>query len=184
MPPGKRDDPRTDTQIISDINAGDDASFEALYYRYRDWVVRLARRRTSNDEDALEVLQETFAYLARKFPGFQLTAAMTSFLYPVVTNLSIAARRESRRFQVGGQELETSQERRSPDPAGVTDLAAALSGLPGIHREVVLLRFVDDLSLQEISDALSLPLGTVKSRLHYAIGCLRHDPRARKFFEP
>jgi RNA polymerase sigma-70 factor (ECF subfamily) len=64
------DDQRTDQQLITAINAGDDHAFEALYYRYRDWVVRLAQRFTGNPDDVLDVLQETFAYLSRKFPGF------------------------------------------------------------------------------------------------------------------
>jgi DNA-directed RNA polymerase specialized sigma24 family protein len=43
------------------------------------------------------VLQETYAYLARKFPGFVLTAALTTFLYPAVRNFSLAVRRKRRR---------------------------------------------------------------------------------------
>ena len=63
-------------------------------------------------------------------------------------------------------------------------LAAVLSGLSEGHREVLLLRFVDGLSLAEIADALELPLGTVKSRLHYALDRLRQDERTREFFDP
>ena len=47
-------------------------------------VVRLAHRFTGNADDAQDVLQETFKYMLGKFPGFKLTAAMTTFLYPVV----------------------------------------------------------------------------------------------------
>src|SRR5215212_4100714 len=94
MPPPA--DPRSDQQLVSDINAGDPAAFEALYYRYRDRVMQLAVRFTGNHADALDVLQETFAYLFRKFPGFELTARMRTFLYPAVRNLSLAARRKRR----------------------------------------------------------------------------------------
>jgi RNA polymerase sigma-70 factor (ECF subfamily) len=45
------------------------------------------------------------------------------------------------------------------------------------------MRFVDDMSLQEMAKALDVPLGTVKSRLHHAIESLRRDPRAREFFQ-
>jgi DNA-directed RNA polymerase specialized sigma24 family protein len=91
-------DPRTDAELVAAINAGDTAAFDALYYRHRDWVVRLAARWTGNDADALDVLQETFAYVVGKFPHLHLTAAMTTFLYPVVCNLSIAARKKRARF--------------------------------------------------------------------------------------
>jgi RNA polymerase sigma-70 factor (ECF subfamily) len=57
-----------------------------------------------------------------------------------------------------------------------------MAALSGLHREVVLMRFVDDMSLQEIAEALDVPLGTVKSRLHHAIEALRNDPRAQEFF--
>ena len=87
-------DSRSDRELVRALNAGDVSAFDALYYRYRDWVVRLAHRFTGNADDALDVLQETFSYVFRKFPGFRLTASMTTFLYPVVKNLSIAARRK------------------------------------------------------------------------------------------
>jgi len=48
---------------------------------------------------------------------------------------------------------------------------------------VLLLRFVDDLSLAEIAKAMNIPLGTVKSRLHNALAALRHDPRTKEYFE-
>src|SRR5688572_4393458 len=87
----------SDQDLIDALNRGDVRAFDALYHRYRDWVVRLAVRFTGSEEDALDVLQETFAYVFRKFPGFRLTASMTTFLYPVVKNLSIAARRKRTR---------------------------------------------------------------------------------------
>jgi RNA polymerase sigma-70 factor (ECF subfamily) len=59
-----------------------------------------------------------------------------------------------------------------------------LSNLPESHREVILLRFVDDFSLEEIASALEIPLGTVKSRLHHAIAALREDPRVARYFLP
>src|SRR3954469_9659369 len=105
-----RPDPRSDAELVRALNAGEASAFDALYFRYRDWVVRLARRFTGNDDDALDVLQETFSYVFRKFPGFVLTASMTTFLYPVVKNLSIAARRKRTRM-ASTDALET------PEPA-------------------------------------------------------------------
>jgi RNA polymerase sigma-70 factor (ECF subfamily) len=62
------------------------------------------------------------------------------------------------------------------------ELAAALAGLSPPQREVVLMRFVDDLELAEIAAALDVPLGTVKSRLHHALARLRDDPGTRDAF--
>jgi len=88
----------SDQELIELVNQGDPDAFEALYRRYRDWVFSLAWRFTGNQQDALDVLQETFTYLLGKFPAFALTASMTTFLYPVVKHLSIAVRSKSRRF--------------------------------------------------------------------------------------
>jgi RNA polymerase sigma-70 factor (ECF subfamily) len=63
-----------------------------------------------------------------------------------------------------------------------SDLAAALSALPDEQREVLLMRFVDDMSLQEVAAALNIPVGTVKSRLHRALRMLRDDRRTRDYF--
>jgi RNA polymerase sigma-70 factor (ECF subfamily) len=73
-----------------------------------------------------------------------------------------------------------------PDPTtpatGRAELATALAALPHDQREVVLMRFVDDMSLDEIALALSVPTGTVKSRLHRALQTLRTDPDTREYF--
>lgn len=176
-------DPRSDVELIAAANEGDAAAFALLYRRYRDWVVRLAYRFTGHDDDALDVLQETFSYLLRKFPGFVLTAQMTTFLYPVVRNLSIAARKKRTRMPAASDEaLDAAPARLAADDPR-NELAAVIAALPATHREVVLLRFVDDLSLEEIGQALSIPLGTVKSRLHHALKALRDDPRARRYFD-
>jgi RNA polymerase sigma-70 factor (ECF subfamily) len=177
-------DPRTDEQLVAAINDGDSDAFEALYFRYRDWVTSQALRMTNDHALALDVLQETFLYVLRKFPGFRLTARMTTFLYPVVRNLSIAARRKAERVQSSEAELDQLEAAASVSaaPDDRETLALALANLTEEHRETLQLRFVDGLSLAEISEAMAVPLGTVKSRLHHALRTLREDKRTRAFF--
>lgn len=180
----RRDDPRSDELLVAAVERGDLDAFEALYNRYRGWVVRLARRFTGHDDDALDVLQETFAYFVGKFPGFELRARLTTFLYPVVKHLSLDARRRARRFAgdvdaagslVAPQEHAESGKRE--------ELAQVLAALPEGHREALLMRFVDDMSLDEIGAALGIPTGTVKSRIHHALARLRQDPGTRRYFD-
>lgn len=170
----------TDEQLIADYNAGDGSAFEAIYYRYRDWIVRLAWRFTGDMDDALDVLQETFAYFHRKFPGFKLTARLTTFFYPVVRNLSLEARRKRIRSLGAGDEMLDQVPTACVD--GPSELAAALRDLGAGQREVILMRFVDDLSLEEIAAALAIPLGTVKSRLHNGLAMLRANPSIKEIF--
>ena len=177
-------DPRTDQQLVAALNGGDAAAFDALYYRYRDWVLRLATRFTGGHaDDALDVLQETFAYVFRKFPGFRLTASMTTFLYPVVKNLSIAAKRKRvRQSQAVDGMLDAVAGEAHVFVDARSEVGAALASLPDGQREVLLMRFVDGMSLQEIGAALSIPEGTVKSRLHNALAALRADAKVKEYF--
>ncbi|MEZ6127390.1 MAG: RNA polymerase sigma factor [Planctomycetaceae bacterium] len=166
----------TDLQLVDAINGGDQQAFAVLYHRHKDWVVSLAYRFTGHHEDALDVMQETFAYLVRKFPGFKLTAQMTTFLYPAVRNLSIAARRKRQRSTSSDEDLDLFPEAAQTDETGRDDFAAMLSSLSDAHREILLMRFVDDLTQPEIAAALDLPLGTVKSRLHHAVQAVKNSP--------
>jgi RNA polymerase sigma-70 factor (ECF subfamily) len=174
-------DARRDEELIAAANAGDLEAFEALYRRYRGWVAALALRFTGDPDLALDVLQETFVYLVAKLPSLQLTARMTTFLYPAVKNLSLAARRKRGRF-AGNEEALLAIPDRETTGGPAEDLAGVLSTLPETHREVLWMRFVDEMSLEEIACALGIPLGTVKSRLHNALGTLRADRRTRRYF--
>ena len=183
MPPPP--DPRSDAELVAALNGGDVSAFNGLYWRYRDWVVRLAFRFTGHEEDALDVLQETFTYVLRKFPGFRLTAAMTTFLYPVVKHLALAARRKRVRMKAADEGvLDAIPAHGGAEPGSARgELASVLASLPETHREVLLMRFVDGLALEEIARALDIPLGTVKSRMHNALATLRRDRRTQTYFE-
>jgi len=177
-------DTRTDEALVDAANLGDPAAFETLYYRYRDWVVRMAYRFTASHTDSLDVLQETFTYFARKFPGFRLRAKITTFLYPVVKHTAVRLKQKRSRYL--SDDALASETAAPPKPghaASRQELAAALAALSDKHREVLLMRFADDMSLKEIAKTLRIRLGTVKSRLHNALKTLRNDERTRKYFE-
>ncbi len=161
---------------------GDSAAFEELYHRHRDWVYRLAWRFTRDHQDAQDVLQETFLYFLRKSPGFELTAALTTFLYPTVKHLSLNVRRRKGLSQ-GDEIIEAEDIPDSGHPeASRPELAMALKSLPPEQQETILMRFVDDMSLSEIALALGIPLNTVKSRLYQGLQKLRDDPGTREYF--
>ncbi|MEI8196545.1 MAG: sigma factor, partial [Phycisphaerae bacterium] len=114
-------DARTDQQLITALNRGDLAAFEVLYHRHRDWIVRLAMRFTGNEADALDVLQETWKYVLGKTPHLALTATLTTFLYPAVKNLSIAARRKRQRYIGPADDLAPPALSDLPAPSRPTD---------------------------------------------------------------
>lgn len=175
--------PTPDAELVAALGHGSTEAFDELYQRYREWVYRLAWRFTRNEQDALDVLQETFAYLLQRAPRLELWARLSTFLYPVVKNTAMTLRRRKGRLGSLDTIPEPAQAPASGlDPGGLGDLATVLGVLAETHREVLLMRFVDDMSLEEIALALGIPLGTVKSRLHNALAKLREDERTREYF--
>ena len=159
---------RSDDELARAWRSGDLSAFDEIYARYHEWVAGLAFRFTKNREDALDVLQDTFAYLHRKRQSFELRSQMKTFLYPVVKHLAVSRAKLARRQAPLDPRLDPAA-----PAASIDETAALLSGLSDVQAEVVLLRFVDGLDLQAIADALEVPLGTVKSRLHSALEILR-----------
>ena len=178
-------DRRSDEELIEICNCGDaDAAadaFNALYLRHKDFVIRVALRVVGDHDMALDVVQETFRYLLRKFPpagrGLTLTSKLTTLLYPVAKNSAISLLRKAGRFPAGSAEPD---ELPAVSPPSSGNILPLLDILPAERREVILLRFVDDMSLREIAESLQIPLGTVKSRLHLAIKQLRESPEIKK----
>ncbi len=175
--PSSAKDP-DDPALILRINQGDGEAFEILYHRHRDWVFRMACRLTGAPHLADDVMQEVFCYFIGKFPGFELRCGLRTFFYPVVRNLSLNAVKKARRYD-GGPDAErhlenlVTPERSHDHDDGILDIVARLS--PD-HREVLLLRFVDGMTMPEIAELTGIPLGTAKSRLHHALGALRNHP--------
>ena len=174
---------RSDEYFVDAINRGDSSVFAVLYGRYRDWVVNLAYCFAGNRVDSLDVLQETFLYFLKKFPGFRLESKLTTFLYPVVQNLAVATAKKSRRHTSGGGGLEKLPIGETKDEGeNCEELASVLATLFEGHREVFLMCFVDSMTLEEIASGLGILVGTVKSRLHNALSSLGEDPRTRRYF--
>ena len=187
-----RFDSLSDPELVELCNGGGradaTAAFGLLYRRHRDYVMRIALRFSSDREIAADTLQETFIYLLRKFPptgeGLVLTARLRTLLYPVAKNLTLTAlKRRRREERPAGFDPDRLPDPRTLDPPR-EDLARIMEGLSAAHREVLLLRFVDGLRLKEIAEALEIPPGTVKSRLHFAVQRLREKIGAQREFPP
>lgn len=183
-----RFDKLSDRELVDLCNGGSRReaieAFETLYRRHRDYVTRVSLRFCSDREIAADVLQETFIYLLQKFPpsgeGLVLTAQLRSLLYPVARNCTLSAIKRRRRDESStGLEPDQLPDPRTVDPQH-ENLARVLSNLSERHREVILLRFVDDMRLNEIAEALGIPTGTVKSRLHLALKALRNTLNTRE----
>lgn len=177
------DDPRADALLVGLASRGDEEAFLALYKRHRSFVISVARRYTRDESEALDVLQDTFAYLVKKLPTLRLTSKLSTFLYPAVRNIALTIRRKDRMVALSPAHDAPGKAAPAAPEAGPRPIESVVTNLPEGQREVLLLRFVNDLSLREIASVLDIPVGTVKSRLHQAIATLREDPKTQSLFE-
>ena len=170
-----------DQADIAIANSGDVAGFERIYLRYKDWTFQLAWRLANRDEAiAADVTQEVFTWFYTRFPGFNLTCSMKSFLYPAVRNTVIRQQDRKRRFSSDNMPVDipdTSVSIREDSQDAVRRrMAALLSQLSANQRQILLMRFVDDMSLVEIASALGLSESNVKSNLYRTLAKLKDSP--------
>lgn len=173
-----------EAELIERARKGDTGAFGALVERYQRRVVGVALAVVHNEEDALELAQETFIRAYENLGKFESRSSFSTWLYRIAANLSIDfRRREVRHPMLRGEEAENELSR-LPSKTGDSFKAArrnemgqrihtALKELTPEHRAVILLREVEGLSYDEISEVMECPRGTVMSRLHYARNHLR-----------
>ena len=184
-------DNRTDKELVEVCNTGTraaaSAAFDALYQRHKDYVLRVAFRYTDDADLALDVLQNTFVYLLRKFPppgdGLELTARLETLLYVAAKNAALTLHRDRDRQRIDPEQEPDALPATESTESGQPEIAPLMRGLSPNEREIIQLRFVDGLQLTELAVVLDVPLGTVKSRLHKAVTALRNSPYAKEFFE-
>ncbi len=176
--------------------AGDRGSFRELVERYQRKIATLALGMLRNREDALDVVQDTFAKAYQSLDRFKGDASFYTWTYRIAVNLCIDHQR--REAKLPHAALEPREGDRGEDPLAMlpdtaeqgdpyrhtrdAELARALdraiAELTPEHRAVIVLREVEGLSYEEISRALDCPKGTVMSRLHYARRQLQERLRA------
>ena len=173
-----------EAKIIRAVVDGNTNAFEDLVLEYQKQVYHIALKMTGNEEDAFDLSQETFLKAFRSLPTFRGEAGFGSWLYRMTANLCIDFLRRKKR-QGAGQIVSLDEEEEDRRPLELPDLRyepqsalekketrervqAGLQRLPHEQRLILVLRDVEGFSYQEISDALKIELGTVKSRIYRA----------------
>jgi RNA polymerase sigma-70 factor, ECF subfamily len=173
-----------EAELIERAKKGDTRAFGTLVERYQRRVIGVAMAVVHNQEDALELAQETFVRAFQSVGKFESRSSFSTWLYRIAANIAIDFRRRERRHPTMRGEEAENEILRLPSKLGDSFKEAqrsemsrrirdALAELTQEHRAAILLREVEGLSYDEISEVMQCPRGTVMSRLHYARNHLR-----------
>jgi RNA polymerase sigma-70 factor (ECF subfamily) len=149
-----------------------------LLDRHSDRLFRLAYSLVGNSADAHDVVQETWAGAYRGLGGFEGRASVATWLTRILVLQAAKWRRDhKRRFEPLGSGG-VSREGGAAEVERRMDVRAALEQLTAEHREVLVLREYEQMSYEEMAEALGVPRGTVESRLHRARAELKEKLKA------
>ncbi|GIN59019.1 RNA polymerase sigma factor SigW [Lederbergia ruris] len=175
-------------QRIKEVLKGDREAFGEIVELFKDKVFQLCYRMLGNRHEAEDIAQEAFVRAYINIHSFDQKKKFSTWLYRIATNLCIDRIRKKKPdyfldAEVAGTEgltmySQIAAEGKSPDSEVETLelqelVQREIMRLPDKYRIVVLLRYIDDLSLNEISEVLEMPLGTVKTRIYRAREALR-----------
>jgi RNA polymerase sigma-70 factor, ECF subfamily len=171
--------------VIDRLRRGDPDALSEVIAQYHHRLYRFLARLVQDDGLAEDLFQQTWIRVIEKVRQYDARRSFDAWLFAVARNLAIDVLRRRRDGSLdapdaSGHPLADHLTAAGPDPLeqaldserGAV-LAAALAELPAIHREVLTLRFEEDMKLDEIAEVAGIPLSTVKSRLHRALAGLR-----------
>lgn len=166
---------RADPQTRDEVDNG--RTLEAMYARYAPDAKRLAYLITRSNDDADDLVQDAFVRVGARFHHIRHRDAFWSYLRTTLVHLAIsrsrrAAREDTVRSSAAGSFVQPSEHDRV---VARRDMLARIDGLPTSHRAVVILRFYEDLSFDQIGRILHASDGTVRSWLSRAIRELRRQ---------
>ena len=177
--PTVHDSRPTDEDLIERFQKGDLYAYDLIVKRYKDQLLNFVYRFVGNQEEAEDIVQETFLRVYRKRHAYKRVAKFSTWIYTIAGNLSrTELRRRKRRklFSITDlgyedRDYEISDEDFNPETQvdGVIKeeiIQKEIDQLSPKFRQVIILRDVQELSYEEISKIIRVPIGTVKSRVN------------------
>ena len=179
--PAERAEMRADTYLVEAALSGSRDAFGTLVERYQDRLFNTLVRVLGSHDDAAEVLQDAFVQAYTKLASFRGTSKFYTWIYRVALNLACSHRRRNIRSH-DQQSVEQIRELSGTEPVDPNALPeqmavnseqaelvqAALLEISDEHRQILVLREMEECSYETIAEILDLPVGTVRSRLFRA----------------
>jgi RNA polymerase sigma-70 factor (ECF subfamily) len=164
-----------DQELLERARSGDPSAFDLIVDRFERRVFAVALRITRHNEDARDVTQEVFITALRALKGFRGEAQLSTWFHRVTVNASLdLVRKRQRREHSSVDDLgDQASAEPGPESEAISSVRAgevhrALGELPVDQRALIVLHDLQGLDYAECAEALEIPLGTVKSRLHRA----------------
>ena len=164
-----------DQELLDRARNGDPAAFDIIVDRYERRVFAVALRIVRHHEDARDVTQEVFVTALRALKGFRGDAQLSTWFHRVAVNASLDLVRKRRRREHSSMDelAEQASPEAGPESEAIGSVRArevhrALGLIPPDQRALIVLHDLQELDYAECAEALGIPLGTVKSRLHRA----------------
>ena len=171
----------TDEDLIEYFQQGDVMAYEQLIKRYKNRLLNYIYRFIGNQEEAEDIVQETFLRLYRNRNSYTRVAKFSTWIYTIAGNLArTELRRHKRRrlfslSDIGSEDKDYDIPDNSFNPESYVNstlqievIHKEIAGLSPKFREVIILRDIEELSYEEISKIIQIPIGTVKSRVNRA----------------
>lgn len=177
----------TDEQLILKFQKEDIEAFNEIVFRYKDRIINFLYRYTGSREESEDIAQDAFIRLYRSKHLYQEIAKFSTWFYTIAINLAKTNLKKRKRYssfsisnfnREEGKDLELPSAVTSPDDetnsrAESKIIQDAINSLEDFHREIIILRDIQDLDYEEIAKILDVPLGTVKSRINRAREALK-----------
>lgn len=179
-----------DYQLMERIQKDDMVSFNTLVNRYKNRLFNVLVKMLDSSEAAEDILQETFLRVHLHKMSFDFRFAVSTWIYTIALNLARNELRRRKRVQFLDIEdfsnrLKAPEEKVDNSSKLKAVLDKAVTKLPQKYRQAFVLRDIDQLSYEEIAQILSVPLGTVKSRVNRARNMLKNmlKPNMEELYE-
>ncbi|EOS58923.1 MULTISPECIES: RNA polymerase sigma factor SigW [Paenibacillus] len=170
-----------DARLVKLARKGDQGAFAELVDLYKDKLYHLGYRMLSNRHEAEDVVQETFLRVHKNWNRYDDKQKFSTWIYRIATNLCIDRLRKRKPSYYLDAEMNDQDgldgytlipgDERTPETEYLLSetqqtIHQAIEGLPAKYKSVIVLRYLQELSLQEISEVLDMPVTTVKTRVH------------------
>lgn len=182
----------SDVEIVSRVLEGEREIFEVLMRRYNQRLFRIVRSIVRTDQDAEDVVQETYLQAYRHLADFEGRAKFSTWLTKIAIHAALAHRRRSQRLAPavpladdnGGLESRLASSARDPEHEASNDelgriLEGAVDSLPQNYRSVFVLRAIEGMDTADTAEHLAIGLEAVKTRLHRARSLLKQKLQGR-----